>query len=106
MTSDPHRIDRQMAFLSEADALKGVNRHNVLMDLSRPETVAEHRWHVALWALVLARRMKIGAVASMVAPYPTLSEVSKRVAGAYYAPRLFENARLKRIVGLIQRWLP
>ena len=52
--TDPHRLDRQMAFLNEADALKGVTRHNVLMDRSRPENVAEHSWHVALWALVLA----------------------------------------------------
>jgi hypothetical protein len=50
--------------------------------------------------------MKIGAVAGMVAPYPTLGEVSKRAAGQYYVPRLFESDRVKRVVRLVQRWLP
>jgi pyruvate/2-oxoglutarate dehydrogenase complex dihydrolipoamide dehydrogenase (E3) component len=61
---------------------------------------------IGLWALVLANRMKIGAVAGMVAPYPTLGEVSKRAAGQYYVPRLFESDRVKRVVRLVQRWLP
>ncbi|MEQ5870542.1 HD domain-containing protein [Sagittula sp. NFXS13] len=58
--TDLRRLDRQMAFLDEADALKGVERHNVLLDLSRPENVAEHSWHVALWALILAPDMPEG----------------------------------------------
>jgi pyruvate/2-oxoglutarate dehydrogenase complex dihydrolipoamide dehydrogenase (E3) component len=61
---------------------------------------------IGLWALVIANRMKIGAVAGMVAPYPTLGEVSKRVAGQYYVPRLFESDRVKTLVRLVQRWLP
>jgi pyruvate/2-oxoglutarate dehydrogenase complex dihydrolipoamide dehydrogenase (E3) component len=61
---------------------------------------------IGLWALVLANRLKIGAVAAMVAPYPTLGEVSKRAAGQYYAPRLFESPNVKRVVCAIQRWLP
>lgn len=43
-----------MAFLMEADRLKSITRANVLMDLSRPENAAEHSWHIALYALVLA----------------------------------------------------
>jgi hypothetical protein len=42
----------------------------------------------------------------MVAPYPTLGEVSKRAAGAYFSPKLFENPTLKRLVRFIQRWVP
>jgi pyruvate/2-oxoglutarate dehydrogenase complex dihydrolipoamide dehydrogenase (E3) component len=61
---------------------------------------------IGLWALVIANGMKMSAVASMVAPYPTLTEVSKRAAGAYFSPRLFDNPKVKRIVGLVQRWLP
>lgn len=61
---------------------------------------------IGLWSLVLANRMKIGAVAGMVAPYPTLGEVSKRAAGQYYVPRLFESASVKRAVRFVQRWLP
>ncbi len=60
---------------------------------------------IQTWALVLANGLKIGAVAAMVAPYPTLGEINKRVAGQYYTPRLFENPRLKRVVRLVQRFL-
>ncbi len=48
------RIDQQIAFLTAADALKGVTRANVLMDGSRHENTAEHSWHLALWAMVMA----------------------------------------------------
>lgn len=61
---------------------------------------------VALWSLVIADRRKLASVANMVAPYPTLGEIGKRAAGAYFAPRLFENAMVKRAVGLVQRVLP
>ena len=61
---------------------------------------------VGLWALAIANGLKMSAVAGMVAPYPTLTEVSKRAAGAYFSPRLFDNPKVKRIVGLVQRWLP
>jgi hypothetical protein len=42
----------------------------------------------------------------MVAPYPTRAEVSKRAAGAYFSPKLFDSPWLKRAVGLVQRILP
>jgi pyruvate/2-oxoglutarate dehydrogenase complex dihydrolipoamide dehydrogenase (E3) component len=61
---------------------------------------------IGLWALALSARLKLTAVAGMVAPYPTLGEVSKRAAGAYFGPKLFESAALKRLVRLVQRWLP
>ena len=48
----------------------------------------------------------MSAVAAMVAPYPTLGEVNKRAAGAYFTPRLFDNPKVKRLVGFVQRWLP
>lgn len=59
---------------------------------------------IQLWALVIANGLKIGAVAAMVSPYPTLGEINKRAAGQYYTPRLFENPMLKRIVRLVQRF--
>ena len=61
---------------------------------------------IGVWALALANKLKMSQVAGMVAPYPTLGEVSKRAAGAYFAPRLFENAKLGRAVRTVQRWLP
>lgn len=61
---------------------------------------------IGLWALVIANKLKISAVANMVAPYPTLGEISKRAAGAYYTPRLFRNDTVKRVVRLVQRLVP
>ena len=61
---------------------------------------------IGLWALAVASKMKLSAIAAMVLPYPTLSDVSKRAAGAYLSPKLFDSAMVKRIVGLVQRWVP
>ncbi|WP_420013123.1 dihydrolipoyl dehydrogenase family protein [Tateyamaria sp.] len=61
---------------------------------------------INLWALVLANNLKMSQVAAMVAPYPTIGEVNKRAAGAYFSPRLFESDLVKRVVGLVQRFIP
>ncbi|MEL6167460.1 MAG: FAD-dependent oxidoreductase [Pseudomonadota bacterium] len=61
---------------------------------------------INLWSLVLANKLKMSAVANMVAPYPTYGEINKRAAGAYFSPRLFDNPTVKRVVGLVQRWIP
>ncbi len=54
------RITAQMAFLTEADRLKSVNRATTLADGSRFENSAEHSWHVALYALVLGEHAPEG----------------------------------------------
>jgi len=61
---------------------------------------------IQVWALAMANRLKIGAVAAMVAPYPTRGEANKRAAGAYFAPRLFANPLVKRVVRIVQNWIP
>jgi pyruvate/2-oxoglutarate dehydrogenase complex dihydrolipoamide dehydrogenase (E3) component len=61
---------------------------------------------IGLWAMAIATKQKMGAVAGTVLPYPTLGEVSKRAAGAYFSPTLFDNPLVKRVVGLVQRYLP
>ena len=53
-TPDPARAERQLAFLVDADRLKGVVRQTLLCDGSRRENSAEHSWHLALMASVLA----------------------------------------------------
>ena len=60
---------------------------------------------ISLWGLAISNGLKIGAVAGMIAPYPTLSEISKRAAGSYYTPTLF-NARTQGFVRLVHRILP
>lgn len=61
---------------------------------------------IGLWALAIANRLKMTAVANTVLPYPTLGEINKRVTSAYFGPRLFESPLVKRVVGVVQRWLP
>ena len=54
------------------------------------------------WVLAVQQRMKIGAMASVIAPYPTLGEISKRAAGSYYTDTLF-GQRTRRVVRFLQR---
>ena len=61
---------------------------------------------IGMWAMAIANKMKMSAVAATVLPYPTVSEINKRAAGAYFTPRLFESDTVKRVVGFVQRWLP
>ena len=55
------------------------------------------------WILPIQKKMKIGAVAGLIIPYPTLGEVNKRAAGSYYTPTLFSE-RTKKIVRFLLRF--
>jgi len=48
------RLQRQIRFILEIDALKGVLRRTYLPGADRPENSAEHSWHVAVMAVLLA----------------------------------------------------
>jgi pyruvate/2-oxoglutarate dehydrogenase complex dihydrolipoamide dehydrogenase (E3) component len=61
---------------------------------------------IGMWAMAIANKMKMSAIAGTVLPYPTVSEINKRAGGAYFSPRLFESSMVKRVVGFVQRWLP
>lgn len=61
---------------------------------------------IGIYALAIANRLKMSQVAGMIAPYPTMGELSKRAAGVYFSPRLFESTKVKKVVGLIQKYLP
>ncbi len=58
---------------------------------------------IQVWILALSQKLKIGALAGMIAPYPTLGEVSKRAAGAYYTPTLFSE-RTRKVVRLLSKF--
>jgi pyruvate/2-oxoglutarate dehydrogenase complex dihydrolipoamide dehydrogenase (E3) component len=57
---------------------------------------------IQTWVLAMSRGLRVGAVATMVAPYPTLGEANKRAAGNFYAPMLFSE-RTRAIVRLLAR---
>ncbi|MCH2395463.1 dihydrolipoyl dehydrogenase family protein [Oceanibaculum sp.] len=58
---------------------------------------------IALWALAVSKKMKIGAIASLILPYPTLGEVGKRAAGSFYTPKLF-GERTRKIVRFLLKF--
>lgn len=49
-----NRLAQQIQFIVEIDQLKQVLRQTLLMDESRQENSAEHSWHLAMMAVVLA----------------------------------------------------
>ena len=61
MSRSTAALARQIAFLVEIDRLKGVLRRTKLVDESRHENSAEHSWHLALAAVVLAEHAPAGA---------------------------------------------
>lgn len=56
------RLERQLRFIRELDRLKRVQRQTWLMDTSRKENSAEHSWHIAVMAMVLAEYTPDGEV--------------------------------------------
>ncbi|MFC4217381.1 dihydrolipoyl dehydrogenase family protein [Pseudophaeobacter arcticus] len=99
-----HHNDRALAELKTKGFIK------VMVIKGRPvgATIVGHQAGelISLWSLALANRLKMSQVAAMVAPYPSIGEINKRVAGAYFSPRLFESQLVKRAVQFVQRWIP
>lgn len=58
---------------------------------------------IQTWILAITQKLKVGAVASMIAPYPTLGEVNKRAAGSFYTPTLFAP-RTRKLVRFLARF--
>ena len=55
---------------------------------------------IMAWSLAIARRQKIAAMASTIAPYPTYGDASKRAAGQFFTQRLF-SPRTRALVRLL-----
>lgn len=65
--------------------------------------VAPHAGELILpWVLAVAKRLPIKDMANVIAPYPTLGEISKRAAGSFYTPALF-GKRTRRLVRLLAK---
>ncbi len=52
------------------------------------------------WIILVNEGKKIGHMASVIVPYPTRSEISKRVAAEYYTPMLFSK-KIRWLVRLL-----
>ena len=58
---------------------------------------------LAPWVHAVENQLKIAQIASTVMPYPTYSEINKRVAGQYFQPQIF-GERMKSIVRFLARF--
>ena len=103
-------LDDQITFLLEADRLKTVLRQSTLTDRSRRENSAEHSWHLALMALVLAEYAPPGLDLQRVLTMLVLHDLVEIDAGdlfAYAPPdalarqELAERAAADRLFGLL-----
>ena len=64
--------------------------------------VGPHAGELVLpWVLAISKGLKMGDLAGLIVPYPTLSEITKRAAGSYFTPALFSlrTRTLVRILG-------
>ncbi len=59
--------------------------------------------HIHLWSLVMSAGLKLSQLTSMIAPYPTRGEISKRLAGQWYTPALFSD-RTRKLVSILKRF--
>lgn len=93
--------DRAQAERQTGGFLKVVtNRSGKILGASM---VGEHAGElIQMWSLAMQKSINIKAMASYVAPYPTLAEINKRAAILYFLPKL-TNPLLKRIVGWLRK---
>jgi pyruvate/2-oxoglutarate dehydrogenase complex dihydrolipoamide dehydrogenase (E3) component len=56
------------------------------------------------WALAVSSGLSVKDMAGYVAPYPTLGEMNKHVAGSFYTPKLFSK-RTQKIVKFLLKFL-
>lgn len=58
---------------------------------------------ISLWSLAISRKLDITDMVGWVAPYPTLSEISKRLAYSYYAGKA-ANPTLRKAINFLARF--
>jgi len=81
---ETERLQRQIEFILEIDALKGVLRQSYLLSGARRENAAEHSWHVAVMAVVLAEHANEPVDAARVARMMLIHDIVEVDAGDTY----------------------
>jgi pyruvate/2-oxoglutarate dehydrogenase complex dihydrolipoamide dehydrogenase (E3) component len=57
------------------------------------------------WSLAIEKKLKIRALADVIVPYPTLSEINKKVASSFYTPLLF-SPFTQKLVKFLMKVIP
>jgi len=55
------------------------------------------------WVIAIQNKLKVSAIANSITPYPTLSDINKRIVGQFYTDTLF-SPRMKKIVSWLMRF--
>jgi pyruvate/2-oxoglutarate dehydrogenase complex dihydrolipoamide dehydrogenase (E3) component len=58
---------------------------------------------ITIWTLAIGQRLNIRAMAGVIVPYPTLSEIGKRAAVSFFAPRL-TSSWVRRIMIFLRKF--
>lgn len=57
---------------------------------------------ISLWVMAVKEKMTLRKITDLIIPYPTLSELNKRVASKFYQEKLFSN-KVRKLVQWIKR---
>jgi len=103
------RLEKQIRFLIEIDRVKHIFRQTRLFDHSRHENDAEHSWHLAIMAIILAEHANSHVDAAKVIKMVLIHDIVEIDAGdtLVYAEHLnekkidAEQAAARRIFGLL-----
>src|ERR1051326_2381928 len=85
---DPDRFEKQLRFIVEIDKLKTISRRTYLLNSERLENSAEHSWHLAMMALLLAEHANEPVDVSRVVRMVLIHDIVEIDAGDtyYYDP--------------------
>lgn len=106
-TANGGRLERQIAFLVEIEKLKQVLRRTAPVGADRRENSAEHSWHVAVAALVLAETANQPVNLAQVMRLALVHDIVEIDAGDTFAfsdqsnKAASEEAAAERIFGLL-----
>ncbi len=85
LATPEERFKSQLDFVHELDRLKNIERRTLLLDTSRRENSAEHSWHLAMMALVLAEHAATAVDLSRVIGMLLVHDIVEIDAGDTYA---------------------
>jgi len=85
---DPDRFEKQIGFILEIDKLKTISRRTYLLNADRSENTAEHSWHLAMMAILLAEHANEPVDVSRVVRMVLIHDIVEIDAGDtyYYDP--------------------
>jgi putative hydrolases of HD superfamily len=86
---DVDRFEKQLQFILEIDKLKSISRRTYLLNAERRENSAEHSWHLAIMAILLAEHANEPVNVSRVVRMVLIHDIVEVDAGdTYYYDRV------------------